>query len=296
MIRTLPVALAVCVCMAGTRASPPQQPTFRSGTEAVRLDVLVSERGRPVPGLEARDFDVRDNGVPQVIRLVERGEVPVAVSLVLDTSESVSGARLQHLLEASSALLDALGGRDRASLLVFDDAVRLLVPETATLGEVRRQLAQLRPGGRTALNDAAYAGLVGGSSGEGRRLMVLFTDGVDNESWLSRDAVLEVARRSEVVVYGIGIRDGLPPPDESDTVRRVVEALSAATGGQYVQADTDRDLERLFLRVITEFRQRYWLAYTPAGVRKGDGWHTITVRVPNRRVSVTSRSGYFSGR
>jgi VWFA-related protein len=266
---------------------------FRTGTDAVRVHVLVSDRGRPVPGLAATDFELLDNGVRQTVQLVESGTAPLIVSLVFDTSESVAGERLRYLISATSALLDTLERRDRVALIVFDNSVRTLIPDTSDLDAVRRALAGVTAGGRTSLNDAAYAGLIGGQPEEGRRLVVLFSDGADNQSWLSRDAVLRAAGRTEAVVYGVSLRDRLASQG-AEVVRSLIEALPAATGGQLLRADADRDLEPLFLRVVSEFRHRYWLAYLPTGVRTGDGWHTISVRTRDRRTKVTARPGYFS--
>ena len=271
-----------------------QQPTFRSGTDAVRVDVLVYDKGRPVVGLSASDFLLTDNGVAQNVRLVETGDVPVAVCLVLDTSQSVAGPRLQALIEAASRLLDSLHSGDRATLITFDDGVQELVSNTTDIGSVRRALASVTAGGRTSLNDAAYTGLLRPSSLEGRRLMVLFSDGEDTESWLGRDAVLKVAEREETVVYGVTLRDRQAAGDEAAMRRSVVESLPATTGGQLLQADAARDLAALFTKVMTEFRQRYWLSYSPTRVPTGDGWHRLAVKVRDRNLRVVSRTGYYS--
>jgi Ca-activated chloride channel family protein len=270
------------------------QATFRAGTEAVRVDVLVSDRGNPVPGLTADDFELLDNGVRQAVRLVETGEVPVSVTLVLDTSQSVAGERLQRLVGASTHLLETLQPRDRATLVVFDDRVRTLVSASSDFASIRRELERVTPGGRTSLNDAAYTGLMPSGTGDGRRLTVLFSDGADTSSWLDRDAVLRAARRTETVVYGIGLRDRLETGDGSDVMRSILEALPGATGGELLQADTTRDLDAVFARVMSRFRQRYWLAYSPQGVKAGDGWHTLTVKARARRLKVKSRAGYYS--
>ena len=96
-----------------------QQPSFRSSTLGVRVDVLVTEGRKPVAGLGASDFEVRDNGVLQSIQLVDVADVPLNVVLALDTSASTSGARLADLMSASQALLDGLTTADRAALATF---------------------------------------------------------------------------------------------------------------------------------------------------------------------------------
>jgi Ca-activated chloride channel family protein len=291
-VKALPAGVALGVVVVVSAAG--QQATFRSGTETVRVDVLVSERGRPLSGLTAADFEVLDDGVPQNVRLIESEDVPARLSLVLDTSQSVAGQPLAHLVNASFHLLDSLHKGDLVSLIVFDDTVRKLVSEVSDTDVVRRELPRVSAGGRTSLNDAAYAGLLGGEAAEGRRLMMLVSDGIDTASWLGREAVLRAAQREETVVYGIGLKKQERSGGEASLTRGVVEALPATTGGQMLYADSARDLAAVFVKVITEFRQRYWLAYSPSGVSTGDGWHRLTVKVRNRNVKVTSRSGYYS--
>lgn len=270
-----------------------QRAVFGTVTEAVRVDVLVSDRGRPVSGLGSGDFELLDNGVRQDVRLVDAGELPLTVTLVLDTSQSVAGERLRHLVEACGRLLAALRASDRATVVVFDDDVQTLVSESSDIPGIRRELEKVSAGGRTSLNDAAYAGLLPRGPAEGRRLMVLFSDGADTQSWLDRDAVLRAARRAETVVYGVGLRDERASA-ESDTLRSLLEALPTATGGELLRAGDSRDLGGVFAKIIGEFRQRYWLAFTPTGVRQGDGWHTLSVRVKKGRVTTRHRLGYYS--
>ena len=106
------------------RAGPPQQ-RFRSGVDAVRVDVLVTDGHRPVGGLTAEDFELTDSGVPQRIEAVGIGGVPLSVMLGLDTSESVWGQPLQHLKEAASAVIGLLTPNDRAAVLTFAGAPQL---------------------------------------------------------------------------------------------------------------------------------------------------------------------------
>ena len=129
-------------------------------------------------------------------------------------------------------------------------------------------------------------------------MMMLFSDGVDTASLLSDRQVLEIARRSDVTVYPIGIRDapwltgigraaGGPSTDD-----RFLRDLADTSGGRLVYAEDNRDLSRTFTRVIDEFNSRYVLGYAPTGV-SGRGWHRVEVRLENRKGTVVSRRGYF---
>lgn len=106
-------------------AAAPRQATFKSGIDAVRVDVLVTAGGRPVSGLAAGDFELRDNGVAQRVNLVDAVQAPLNVVLVFDLSGSVAGEPLAHLREASSAVIAGLRPDDRVGVIGFADAVRL---------------------------------------------------------------------------------------------------------------------------------------------------------------------------
>ena len=111
------IAAALAIVAAG-----PTQPRFRSGVDAVRVDVLVTDGNRPVAGLTAEDFELRDNGVRQRIEAIDFGGVPLSVMFALDTSVSVWGQPLQHLKEAASAVVSLLTPNDRAAVLTFSGA------------------------------------------------------------------------------------------------------------------------------------------------------------------------------
>jgi len=111
----------------------------------------------------------------------------------------------------------------------------------------------------------------------------VFSDGVDTASWLPGDRVLDAARRSDVVVYGVSVRSTERP----DFLRE----LSRVTGGSLLEVDSARDLGPAFVRLFQEFRQRYLLNYVPQGVSP-EGWHELRVTVKRRRAVVSARTGY----
>src|SRR5262245_14922298 len=117
-----------------------QTPVFRVGVERVQLDVSAMRGGRPVAGLIAPDFVVTDNGRVQQIESAILEDTPLSVQLVLDASSSVSGTRLQHLIDACGGLIDLLRDGDRAGLITFSTAVNVSVPATKDFGQVRRAL------------------------------------------------------------------------------------------------------------------------------------------------------------
>jgi Ca-activated chloride channel homolog len=264
----------------------PQQPTFSSRVEAVRVDVLVTDRGKAVTGLRPDDFEVRDEGVLQEIDLVQLDQVPLNVILGLDVSESVSGERLEHLQSAGTSLLRGLQKGDRAALLTFSHAVRLRQELTSDIARVQETLADVVPSGLTAIVDGASAAIALAGSDVGRSLLIVFSDGVDTASFLSPNVVVQSARRSDVVVYGVAMRGRLSPTFLKD--------LGEVTGGSLFEIDSTKDLSQTFLRILTEFRQRYLLSFQPRGVST-TGWHRLEVRVKGRRGIVRARAGYQAG-
>ena len=263
-----------------------QAPAFKSGVDLVRLDVSVTRNGIPVRGLTAADFIVSDNGAQQVVDSVVVDQLPLSVHLVLDTSGSVLGDRLTNLIAAADGLVAALRPGESAGLLTFSHRLRPLAPVTEDLASVRVALVALSGDGRTALRDAVQLALATEHDARARPLILLFTDGVDNASWLSDDEVLESARRAGIVIHAATVTDRQLTP--AWFVERVVET----TGGRLWSARSEKDLARLFTSALDEMRARYLLSFSPARPLRS-GWHTLRVRLKNGGGEITARSGYF---
>jgi VWFA-related protein len=259
-------------------------PQFRSRVDVIRIDALVTDRGKPVAGLTARDFEVRDNGSLQQVQLADASLSQLDVILALDMSASLSTERLAQLQAASGALLSHLRPEDRAALVTFDHAVTCRQPLTSDFARVREALHAREPGGRTSLVDAMYTGLSLAEPGDRRTLLIAFSDGLDTSSWLEPETVIDIARQSAAVVYGVSTA---APSATSATLREV----ASATGGDVLDA-TSRKLETAFTDVLAEFRQRYLLTFSP-DKEPASGWHAIDVRVKRRGATVKARRGYF---
>ena len=263
-----------------------QNPTFSSKIEAVRVDVLVTEDGKPVRGLRAADFEIFDNGVRQTVDLASSEELPLNVVFTVDLSASIVGERLGNLREASHAVLGGLKKGDQAALVNFNDAVLIGPGLTGDTGLVRAAIDRAQPTGNTSLVDASFAGMMLAESDVGRGLVIVFSDGLDTSSWLRPKAVLDVAKRSDAVVYAVSA--GLA------TKAEFLGDLTEQTGGRLFKIESTRGLSAVFLEVLDEFRQRYLLSYSPAGVSQ-EGWHQLTVRVKGRSATVRARPGYLAG-
>ena len=263
-----------------------QSPAFSSKVEAVRVDVLVTDNGEAIHGLGPADFELFDNGVAQAVELVSFDQIPLNVILALDMSDSVAGERLEQLRGAGSGLLAALKKDDQAALVTFSHAVQLGATLTTDVASVQAALAAAGSAGQTALIDGTYAGIMVGESDAGRALLIVFSDGVDTSSWLRADAVLDAAKRADVVVYGVSVVSRLKP--------EFLREVTSFTGGRLFEIEKKANLSATFLGILDEFRHRYLVSYTPRGVAK-DGWHKLEVRVKNRRATIKARPGYLAG-
>ena len=284
--RLLGLALGSLLVLPGAR---PPQVTFRAGIDMVRLDLLVVRGGRPVVGLTKDDFEVQDNGVGQEIDHVSFEEVPIDVRLVLDGSRSVAGERLGHLIEAGGAFLLGLRPGDRAALITFAEQVRLAAGMTDRLWTVQAALEGLRGAGSTSMFDALYSALMLPTRPDARQLVLLFSDGLDNTSWLSQEDVLQVVRESDAVIYSVGARRGdasAPLPNDA-----LLNRLAEQTGGRLFHADSSRRLPEIFARIVEEMKARYLLTYYPRGVAR-EGWHDLRIRLRSGRGDIIARRGY----
>jgi VWFA-related protein len=297
-ITGLAVALLSTVVLSG------QTPRFRTQVAAVRVDVLATDGRRPIQGLTAADFEVRDNGVVQTITEVHHETLPLNVICGLDLSGSVEGPPLQNLKRAYLSLIASLGQADRAALLTFSQRIELHSALTGDRGRLARLIDGAKAGGSTSLFDAVFSSLALREADEGRTLLLFFSDARDTASWLSARKLVEAARRSDVVIYPVTIRTPLQSalatgqniyrrPVRREPSEQLLDALTDVTGGRVVYSSDDAALEATFLAVLQEFRQRYVLTFTPSRVSE-QGWHTLDVKLKGKSGDVRARRGYFA--
>jgi VWFA-related protein len=268
------LALAATMVAAGVPQVPP---VFAAQAESVYLDVFVSRDGEPVGGLTADDFDVLAGGRHVPVELVPSDAAPISAVLVLDTSLSVAGGRLDQLRQACTAFARALAPQDEALLLTFANAVHLRSPAGADRAALEEALAHTHAGGRTALFDAVFSGLLMAPSLPGRPVLIVFSDGVDTVSWTGGPDSLALARQSSTLVYAVGVA--------SELLQGVVDA----TGGRTL-SESGKGIGNAFLRVLDDLRHRYLLRFD-AG-EPTPGWRPLEVKLKHQHADLRYRPGY----
>ena len=268
-----------CVVAALLAMQPPPS-VFRAGVELVQIDVSVMRGNQPVQGLTSSNFALTDNGVAQQVESVLVDRLPLNVTLVLDSSQSLYGERLKQLAQAGEGFTNLLRPDDHAALVTFSHQIVLAVPMTTDRATIRSALRNMEAAGPTALRDAVHVAIQLDPRDRARSLLLVFTDSHDTVSWLTEDAVLDTVRRSGVVIHAVRL--------ESDSF---LDRLTEAAGGRAWSATSDRQLRELFTRALDEMRARYLLSYTPRGVDTA-GWHSVKVSLKNGRGEITARPGY----
>ena len=272
-----------------------QQPLFRSGTELVDLYVTVTDGdGRLVPDLTREDFAIFDNGQPQEIVLFENSVRPITVVVMLDTSISTTNV-MDTILGGAEQFLIRMLPDDRARVGAFNDKIEIVPP--VFIGDRDLLIGELEGldfGNDTRLHDAIEASLDSLQGVEGRRVILVLTDGQDSASRIGWRDVLRRAVAEDVMIYSIGMEveyfDGVrrrrTSPDRS--LRRLAEE----TGGGYFELEESDELGATFTRVSQELHSQYVLGFTPQ-VRDGEV-HEVMVRLDRRGMSARARRSYVA--
>lgn len=251
---------------------------FRSTTEVVLVDVLVREGNRPVKNLTAADFIVYDSGAPQRIDQVSVEQLPIDLTLLLDTSGSTK-AVAEQFRRGANRVAAMLGPDDRVRLMAFATEVAELSPLGRALPAPGATIQP--PSGGTSLNDALLLTMARRTNPGRRHLIVTFTDGEDTTSVSQPVDVTSGARMSESLLH-------LVVPAES-RVRPLNEAIEISGGAVTpLSGDAVDALKRIF----DDLRQSYLLRYTPTW-KSLPGWHSLSVRVAKSGVTVRARRGYY---
>ena len=266
----------------------------RIGVELVQLYVVATDRsGLPVRDLAAADFSVFEDDRAQELESFRVAfDLPLTLGLAIDTSSSLF-LRMPDVRRAATAFLDSLqASRDRAFLVGFGTEARLVRAATYNLNAVRGGIGSLRPRGRTAVWGALSLALDQLEGLRGRKALVVFYDGDDEDSDAAFRQSLEQARRARVPVYLVLMNDEAARTDgRSFSTRTFVsklERMSKAGGGRVYYVRHDQDLTPIFDSISRELRSHYLLTYYPKEEPGGPNWRQVNVELG--RSGVTART------
>ena len=275
-----------------------EETTIRVQVSRVPLLFTVTDKkNRFITNLEKEDFEVYDNGEKQEIRqFVRESDLPLRIGIVMDTSNSIRD-RFRFEQEAAIEFIRGVLAeeKDRAFLVSYDTRAELMVDFTNDAEQLANGVRNMRPGGGTALYDAIYYACRDKLPEDRpleqfRRALVVIGDGEDNQSSVTRDMALEMAHKSEVVVYTISTnRSG--QRQEGD---RVLKYLAEETGGISFFPFQARDLEQSFADIANELRHQYFIIYSPTNFDLDGSFHKIRVKSSVKNTQVRVRSGYYA--
>ena len=267
-------------------------------TELVAVPVTVTDaRGHQVSGLRQEDFRVFEDGRPQPIAAFHHGDAPVTLGLIVDRSQSMR-PKTSALLAAVSTLLKSSHLDDELFAVAFNDRVSVALPAgrpfTNDAKELEAALTTVAAEGRTALYDGVAEGLQQLQLGHAEKhALIVVSDGGDNASRRTYAEVPALARRSDAVIYAIGILGASPIEEEEDA--GLLKRLCKDTGGVAYFPKSFAEISEMSTQVARTLRDQYTLGSVPSERTDGRGFRKIDVRVTAAgwgRLHVRTRSGY----
>lgn len=293
MKRLLLVALCLLLTPLLTARLPAdQQATFRAAATTVGIyATVVDQNGRLVPDLQEEHFEIYDNGKKQVLTLFKSDVQPITVVAMLDTSGSMT-MNLDLLKVAAERFVLRLLPADKARIGSFSDKIRISPQFTSNRDDLVRYLhTDIQFGNPTFLWDAIDDSMSALAREQGRRVVLIFTDGEDDKSQRrSDDDILTRAQNENYMIYAIGLRSTLM--GRTTRPDRNLRRLAAATGGGYFELSEKDDLNSTFTRVADELHRQYVIGFSPENL---DGTvHKLEVRVKVPGMTVRARQSYLA--
>lgn len=297
------LAAAAVTCLVGSIVAQQQQqpPKIRSGVELVSLNVSVTEANKYVTDLEESDFEVFEDGARQTISFFSRKQQPIALALLLDTSNSMED-KLRTAQEAAAGFAKRLKNDDVATVIEFNSQVKILQEFTGDAQKLEGAIRSTQATGSTALYNAIYISLkelrkmqVQTEEELRRQAIVVLSDGDDTSSLMPYEEVLDLAKRSDTAIYTIGLR-----PQQHDLSRIkfkeaefVLRQLAQETGGRAFFLTNAQELSKIYDQISQELSTLYSIAYSSRNPMRNGAWRRIVVRVARPGAVARTRLGYY---
>jgi VWFA-related protein len=332
-------ALIVCLCLTGIALLATQTSLHGMQEGAISIDVKVinllatvrDKKGKIVSSLGQDDFILQEDGRPQSIRYFSKEtDLALSLGLLVDISGSQRGVLGEERSASHSFLEDLLrAGQDRAFLIEFDHEVELLKDLTSSREQLERALNRLGKnssgpaGGRGGNQRGGRGGPGGGPLGgtgnngtllydavflaadevmrsqEGRKALIVLSDGIDHGSKVSIDTAIRTAQRADTVVYSILFTDNQQPQlpfGLGPNGKKILDRISGETGGRMFEVTKKQSIEDIYQTIAEELRNQYSIGYSPAATNAGPGYRKISLAAKRKDYVVQTRDGYYADR
>jgi Ca-activated chloride channel family protein len=298
-LRATLVIAALAAAALGAQA-PGQR--FRVGIDLVSLNVTVTDADhRFVTNLEKEQFEIFEDGVKQNVSFFTKTQLPIAMALLLDTSASME-EKLRTAQEAAIGFARRLRPQDVAEVIDFDSKVEVTQTFTNDGKAVEDAIRKSAAGGSTSLYNALYISLkelrkvqARTSDDIRRQAVIVLSDGEDTSSLLGYEEVLDLAKRSEVVIYAVGLRT--PRQDAGKSFREaefVLRTLSQETGGRAFFPDQIAQLPAIYDQISEELASQYTVGYSSTNQRRDGRWRRVVVRADRVGTTARTKQGYYA--
>jgi Ca-activated chloride channel homolog len=303
MLRPL-ISFSLAATLAASVPGAAQQPSFRTAIDVVSMNVTVTDStNRYVTDLAETDFEIFEDGVKQDLTLFNRTNLPVALSLLIDTSSSMED-RMAVAQDAAIGFVRKLRPLDLGEVIGFDSRAEVLQKFTSNTADLEQAIRKTVAGGSTSLNNALYISLKGlkkipiqQEEEIRRQAIVLLSDGEDTSSLVTFDDVLDLARRSETAIYTIGLMEDTSPGGQSKGFREATYALrqlSTDTGGRAFFPADIKSLASVYGQIYDELSSQYTIGYTSKNPKRDGAWRRLVVRTTRPNVQARTKQGYFA--
>lgn len=279
-------------------AGAPEAQVFRSGVDLASFGVTVVDRkGGLVTDLTRDDFEVREDGRPQSITLFARGDAtesvpPLHLGLLFDTSSSMEES-IAFSRSAAIKFLNTVQEARDITLVDFDTEVRVVRYGQHDFPRLVERIRKRKPDGNTALYDALGVYLDGAASEDGRRTLVLYTDGGDTSSSMSYSEAQTLLRASDITLYAVGFLAHMSQSGQLDQ-RQKLRTLAEITGGLAFFPGVIKDLDPTYEKIAAEIRGQFTLGYLSTNTKLDGAWRKVEITVHRPGVKVRTRQGYYA--
>jgi Ca-activated chloride channel homolog len=278
-----------------------QEPVFRGRIDLVNLGVTITDKkGQLLTELTADDFQVLEDGRPQSLRYFATGDLesngeaaPLHLGVLLDVSGSMS-EDIGFMRTASIKFLNMLRDAVDITLVDFDTQVRVARYGQSDFARLVERIRGQKLGSYTAMYDAVGVYLDGAADQDGRKIMLLYTDGGDTRSALRFSDLIELLKASDVTVYAIGALDHQSARAEP---RMILQQIAEATGGHAYFPTSVKELDKIYAQIEAAIRAQYTLGYVSANEKTDGAWRKVEIKVTHasgKDARIRSRKGYFA--